>query len=132
MSFDLHTYRNLSAKLDIDDIDFSSFRDHPLSPDALRCLRYMHDVENHTVCYLRDILVTRAHKDPDVTSFLTMWNFEEYWHGEAIAKVLDAHHESVALVELPRSVSACPSGTGGVRSPSSSARFSLLTSRPCT
>ena len=95
MSFDLHTYRNLSAKLDIDDIDFSSFRDHPLSPDALRCLRYMHDVENHTVCYLRDILVTRAHKDPDVTSFLTMWNFEEYWHGEALAKVLDAHHESV-------------------------------------
>ena len=95
MSFDLDTYRNLSAKLDTDGIDFSSFRDHPLSPDALRCLRYMHDVENHTVCYLRDILVTRAHKDPEVTSFLTMWNFEEYWHGEAIAEVLDAHDESV-------------------------------------
>jgi hypothetical protein len=94
MSFDLDTYRSLSAKLETDDIDFSSFREQPLSPDALRCLRYMHDVENHTVCYLRDILVTRAHKDPDVTSFLTMWNFEEYWHGEAIAEVLDAHNES--------------------------------------
>ena len=94
MSFDLDTYRSLSAKLETDDIDFSSFREQPLSPDALRCLRYMHDVENHTVCYLRDILVTRAHRDPDVTSFLTMWNFEEFWHGEAIAEVLDAHDES--------------------------------------
>jgi len=32
----------------------------------------MHDVESHTVCYLRDILVTRAHRDPEITSFLTM------------------------------------------------------------
>ena len=94
MSFDLDTYRSVSAKLETDDIDFSSFREQPLSPDALRCLRYMHDVEIHTVCYLRDILVTQAHKDPDITSFLTMWNYEEHWHGEAIAEVLDAHNES--------------------------------------
>jgi hypothetical protein len=53
----------------------------------------MHDVESHTVCYLRDILVTRAHRDPEVTSFLTLWNYEEFWHGEAIAKILDAHNE---------------------------------------
>jgi hypothetical protein len=51
-------------------------------------------VENHTVCYLRNILVARAHKDPDLTSFLTMWNLEEYWHGAAIAEVLDAHNKS--------------------------------------
>jgi hypothetical protein len=93
MSFDMTTYQRLSEKLDIDDLDFDTFRDQPLSPEALRCLRYMHDVENHTVCYLRDVLVTRAHRDPDVTSFLTFWNYEEYWHGEAIAKVLAAHDE---------------------------------------
>jgi hypothetical protein len=94
MSFDLDTYRSISGRLEIEGIDFSAFHDQPLSPDALRCLRYMHAIENHTVCYLRDILVTRAHKDPDVTSFLTLWNFEEYWHGEAIAAVLAAHDES--------------------------------------
>jgi len=44
------TYRRLSEKLEVDDIDFDTFRDRPLNPDALRCLRYMHDVENHTVC----------------------------------------------------------------------------------
>jgi hypothetical protein len=94
MSFDLDTYRSLSAKLDTHDIDFASFRDRPLSADVLRCLRYMHDVEIHTVCYLRDLLVTRAHRDPDITSFLTMWNYEEHWHGEAIAEVLGAHSQS--------------------------------------
>jgi hypothetical protein len=51
----------------------------------------MSDVETHTVCYLRDLLVTPSHTDPEVTTFLTMWNVEEYWHGEALAAVLTAH-----------------------------------------
>ncbi len=93
MSFDSADYQRRSEKLYTADIEFDSFRDQPLDSEALRCLRYMHDVENHTVCYLRDILVTRAHRDPEITSFLTMWNYEEFWHGDAIAKVLDAHHE---------------------------------------
>jgi len=93
MSFDMTTYQRLSEKLEIEDIDLDSFREHPLDPEALRCLRYMHDVESHTVCYLRDMLVTRAHRDPEVTSFLTLWNYEEYWHGKAIAGILEAHDE---------------------------------------
>jgi hypothetical protein len=93
MHTDLDTFARRSARLDCDGLDFDSFRDAPLDPDALRCLRYMHDVESHTVCYLRDVLVTRAHRDPEITSFLTFWNYEEHWHGEAIARVLDAHAE---------------------------------------
>ncbi|MGA3148764.1 MAG: ferritin-like domain-containing protein, partial [Acidimicrobiales bacterium] len=93
MTFDMTTYRRLSEKLEFDDIDFSAFHRRPLGPEALRCLRSMHDVENHTICYLRDVLVTRAHRDPEVTSFLTLWNYEEFWHGEAIAEVLEAHDE---------------------------------------
>ena len=53
----------------------------------------MHDIELHTICYLRDLLVTSAHRDPEITTFLTFWSFEEYWHGEAIATVLSAHGE---------------------------------------
>jgi hypothetical protein len=108
VSFDLSTYQRMSAKLEISDLEFDTFRDHPLGPEALRCLRYMHHVENHTVCYLRDILVTRAHRDPEVTSFLTLWNYEEFWHGEAIAGVLAAHDEPVgaeAISALRRRVS---------------------------
>lgn len=74
-------------------IDFATFGDQPLSAGGLRCLRYMHDVEYHTVCYMRDLLVTKAHQDHEIASFLTFWCFEEYWHGEAIGQVLKAHEE---------------------------------------
>ena len=93
MNFDIDRYVASVAALDDSDIDYDDFRRHPLPDDALRCLRYMHDVEHHTVCYLRDLLVTRAHDDPVITTFLTMWAYEEFWHGEAIGKVLRAHGE---------------------------------------
>jgi hypothetical protein len=93
MAFDLETYKRISGRLDDDDIDYDAFRDRPLAPALLGCVRYMHDVEFHTSCYLRNLLNTRAHHDPEITTFLTMWSFEEYWHGEALAKVLAAHDE---------------------------------------
>jgi hypothetical protein len=91
MAFDLQDYTSRVAPVRYDDLDFDAFRQQPLSDDALRCLRYMCDVENYTVCYLRDLLATPSHKDPEVTTFLTMWNYEEHWHGEALADVLRAH-----------------------------------------
>jgi hypothetical protein len=91
---DVETLTRRSARLDLDGIDFAAFSAQPLDPDTLRCLRYMHDVENHTMCYLRDVLVTRAHRDPEVTAFLACWSFEEHWHGDALAQVLQAHGES--------------------------------------
>jgi hypothetical protein len=94
MQMDLEKYKSHSARLDTSDLDLTCFVRDALPPDTLRCLRYMHDVENHTVCYLRDLLLTAAHRDPEITSFLTFWNFEEFWHGEAIGAVLIAHGES--------------------------------------
>jgi hypothetical protein len=93
VSFDLADYKVRTAKLDDRDIDMDAFRRTPLDANTLRCLRYMHDVEFHTICYLRDLLLTPAHKDPDVTAFLSFWSYEEFWHGEAIGKVLAAHGE---------------------------------------
>jgi hypothetical protein len=80
-------------RLTWDDLDIGSFARRPLDDDSLRCLRYMHDVEYHTVCYLRDLLLTPAHADPTVTAFLGVWVYQEYWHGEALASVLAAHDE---------------------------------------
>ena len=102
--------------LAIDDLDIEgAFADRPLDDATLRCLQYMHDIESHTVCYLRDLLVTRAHEDPAITTFLTMWSYEEHWHGEAIARVLAVHRraggpERVAEVRraLPRSTRVRP------------------------
>jgi Fatty acid desaturase len=82
-----------SDALDISGIDFDAFAREPLDPDCLRCLRYMHDVEHHTICYLRDLLVTPLHRDPVMTKFLSIWAYEEHWHGEALGRVLAAHGE---------------------------------------
>jgi hypothetical protein len=82
-----------SSRLDVADLDIAAFTTTPLDGSTLRCLRYMHDIEGHTMCYLRDVLVTRAHRDPEVTAFLACWAYEEHWHGAAIARVLAAHGE---------------------------------------
>lgn len=94
VTFDLAAYQRAVTPVRTDDLDLAAFRVHPLSPATLRCLRYMHDVESHTVCYLRDLLVTSSHADPRITTFLTLWNYEEHFHGEAIAQVLAAHDEA--------------------------------------
>lgn len=96
MSTDTDTLVRRSERLVVDDIDFDAFVDHPLDPDTLRCLRYMCDVESHTICYLRELLATRVHQDPTITSFLACWSYEEYWHGEAISDVLRAHGQPTA------------------------------------
>jgi hypothetical protein len=101
MGFNIDAYRRNAAPVSYEDLDYAGFAERPLSAGALRCLRYMCDIESHTVCYLRDLLVTPSHADPVITTFLTMWAYEEYWHGEALARVLAAH--------------AIPTGDGHVR-----------------
>ena len=96
----IDSYKSRAGRLDLEGIDFDDFKDQPLPADALRSLRYMHDVEHHTVCYLRDLLLTPAHQDPEITSFLSCWVFEEMWHGEAIARVLEAHGEEAGAPRI--------------------------------
>jgi hypothetical protein len=99
---DIDRYAERAGRLDLTGIDFDAFRHAPLAPDVLRCLRYMHDVEHHTVCYLRDLLVTPVHRDPRVTTFLTVWNYEEMWHGDALGRVLAAHGEEAGPGRIDR------------------------------
>ncbi len=100
MGFDIDNYTRTSKGVQWQDLPIENFRDNPLPPETLRSLRYMCDVEYHTICYLRDMLVTPSHRDPGVTAFMTMWNMEEFWHGEALAAVLDAHGITVDYDEL--------------------------------
>jgi len=89
--FQIEDYKVRTTRLHWDDLDIAGFAERPLDPATLRVLGYMHDIEHHTVCYLRDLLVSPAHADPDIMAFLGFWVFEEFWHGEAIGAVLDAH-----------------------------------------
>jgi rubrerythrin len=100
MAFDIDKFTSTSVNVNWSDLDFDEFRTNPLPPSTLRALRYMCDIEYHTVCYLRDLLVTPSHKEEEVSAFMTMWNREEFWHGEALAAVLAAHDITVDFDEL--------------------------------
>jgi hypothetical protein len=67
VSFQVDEYARNIVPVRWDDLDFTRFERQPLSEGALRCLRYMSDVETHTVCYLRDLLVTPSHADPEIS-----------------------------------------------------------------
>jgi len=100
MAFDIDKFAATSERLSWDDLDLDHFRKNPLSADSLRTLRYMADVEYHTVCYTRDLLTTPSHKENEMTTFMTMWNREEFWHGEALAAILEVHGITVDYDQL--------------------------------
>ncbi len=108
----IDSYKARAGRLDLEGVDFGDFRDQPLSPESLRSLRYMHDIEHHTVCYLRDLLLTPAHQDPEITSFLSCWVYEEMWHGEAIGQVLEAHGEVAGAPPRGRPAPRAPAPAG--------------------
>lgn len=100
MAFDIDEYAATSRAVRWDDLDLEHFREHPLTPGTLRTLRYMADVEYHTICYTRDLLTTPSHTDDEVGRFMITWNREEFWHGEALASVLRVHGIEVGFDQL--------------------------------
>ena len=126
--------RRASTRVKVDDVDYDAFRTRPLSAEALRTLRYMSDVESHTICYLRDLLVTPSHKDPEVTAFLTHWAFEEFWHGEALDQVLRVHGQDADYrhIRKVRHVAGTPRPARADQPGRSRRTSSATTSWPCT
>ena len=100
MAFELEKFAETSDRVRWEDLDFDTFEDQPLDADTLRSLRYMCDIEYHTSCYLRDLLVTRSHRKDEARGFMTTWNREEFWHGEALSAVLARHGIIVDYDEL--------------------------------
>lgn len=90
IGFDIEKYLNHSKKVDVSDLDFSTARDYPVSDNEKRCLTYMMDIESHTIVFLKGILSTCAIRDPETTSFLSCWAYEEFFHGRTIRKFLEA------------------------------------------
>ncbi len=86
--FDLDRYLRASKKVDLTGVEWDRVKQTPLPAAEARCLAYMMDIESHTVIYLRDLLITRAANEPDVTAFLSCWVYEELWHGEAFSRFL--------------------------------------------
>jgi hypothetical protein len=91
IDFDLDRYLRASKKLDLSQLDWDDIPNHPLSDGDVMSMHYMMDIETHTVIYLRDLLATRAARDPQITAFLSCWVYEELWHGEAFSDFLRAY-----------------------------------------
>jgi hypothetical protein len=93
-SFDLDAYVSRSRAIDLKSVAWDRVPEHPLPQEAIRTLRYMQDIESHTIIYLRTLLDTRAIDDPEVATFLACWLYEETFHGIALARfVRAAGHE---------------------------------------
>jgi hypothetical protein len=88
MSFSIDRYKQESQKLDTTGIEWGKVRDYPLSKGDLFFLHYAMDVENHVPLYLSHLLVTRACMNPVITAFLSLWAYEELWHGETLSRFL--------------------------------------------
>src|SRR5438309_5362503 len=89
-TFDLDGWVARSGALDLTGIDWTEVPRHPLPAQAVRTLLYMQDIESHTIVYLRSLLATRAIDDPEVSTFLACWLYEETFHGIALARFLEA------------------------------------------
>ena len=89
-AFDIDAYLARSGALDLSGIDWARVPRHRLPPEAIRTLKYMQDIESHTIVYLRSLLATRAIDDPDVARFLACWVYEESFHGLALERFLAA------------------------------------------
>src|SRR4030095_7442616 len=89
-SFDIDTYLARSGAVDMWAVDWAGVPKHSLPPGAIRTIRYMQDIESHTIVYLRSLLATRAIDDPDVATFLACWVHEETFHGLALERFLAA------------------------------------------
>jgi hypothetical protein len=89
----IDSWAHRSRAIDLDGIPWDNLRRVPLGADAVRALRYMQDIESHTVIYVRQLLGTRVIDDPDVSAFLACWFYEETFHGRALARVLAATGE---------------------------------------
>jgi hypothetical protein len=100
--FDIAAYVGRSQALDLSAVDWAAVPRHPIPAGALRVMRYMQDIESHTIVYLRALLATRAIDDPDVATFLACWVYEETFHGLALARFLEAAGAPVGERPVPR------------------------------
>lgn len=87
--FDQHLSR--SKALDISDIDWADVPNHPLREDEIRILTYFMDVESNTIVYLKELLSTPAIHEPKIQAFLSCWAYEEFFHGFALKRFLQAY-----------------------------------------
>ncbi|MFO0728709.1 MAG: hypothetical protein U1E65_33335 [Myxococcota bacterium] len=86
--FNIDRFAELSGRVELDDLDWEKCRQVGITDAEARVIRYMADTETHTILYMRDLLAGHSAADPEITSFLSIWVYEELWHGRALDRLL--------------------------------------------
>lgn len=85
---DIQQHLAVSQKVSIDDLDWAAARKAGLSERERANLEFFADVESQTFFYFLEVAKLEISRDPDLISFLTMWNYEEHFHAQAISRLM--------------------------------------------
>jgi rubrerythrin len=85
---DIAQHVAVSDRVEIEDLDWELARKHGLSDREVESLRFFVDIESQTVYYFLEVAKLQVARDPDLLTFLTMWNYEEFFHSHAITRLL--------------------------------------------
>jgi hypothetical protein len=105
-----------SARVDTRGVDLVHAARVGLSDDEAFVLTYFADVENQSLRYLRTLLGMKIAFRPDVAAFLATWDYEEFFHGYELERLMRACGRVVADDRREQkqgaSRGACSSSTG--------------------
>ncbi|HEY5947344.1 MAG TPA: hypothetical protein VIV40_17690 [Kofleriaceae bacterium] len=85
---DIAQHIAVSDRVDIDDLDWDLARRHGLTDREVESLQFFADIESQTVYYFLEVAKLQVARDPELLTFLTMWNYEEYFHSHAITRLM--------------------------------------------
>lgn len=85
---DIAQHIAVSQKIEFEDLDWDAARRVGLTEKEVESLLYFADIESQTVHYFLEVAKLKVARDPELLTFLTMWNYEEYFHSYAITRLL--------------------------------------------
>jgi hypothetical protein len=90
MFADIQRFITTSGRVDATGLDLAAAAQVGLTADELFVLTYFADVENQSLRYLRTLLGMKIAFEPEVSAFLAMWNYEEFFHGYELEQLMRA------------------------------------------
>jgi rubrerythrin len=85
---DIAQHVAVSQRIQIEDLDWKLAREAGLTATEIENLKFFADIESQTVYYFLEVAPLKVARDPEILTFLTMWNYEEYFHSHAITRLL--------------------------------------------
>jgi rubrerythrin len=86
---DIAQHIAVSHKIQFEDLDWDLARKHGLTESEITSLHYFADIESQTVHYFLEVAKLKVSRDPELLTFLTMWNYEEYFHSHALTRLME-------------------------------------------